>query len=659
MSITLTNNAHTTLAANISSIDTILYVDDASSFPALGASDYFNMTIESTSGTYEIVRVTQISGTTFTVTRGQENTIAVPFNIGARVELRITVQNLEDLMDDSVADVVSDAAYGSGWDGETLSAPSKNAVYDKFVALEAASAAAYQPLDADLTVWAGVASSANGRSLVSAANYSTMRTLLGLAIGTDVQAYLSNASNIFYKDVGGTITAATAMGSTSPVIDGEAPGGDLLSVTDTSTATSGRKHQTQLVRLLTPASAHSGDERTLYVRMNSNTAQTVAELSALTAYTEIEGGGNVTQAYGSLGQIRVLGPSSVASATSIMGLVRAEHTGGVIELGRGISGQALNMTRTAGVAFTNGTGLYGAVDNQVAGTITNGFAVESDILNSSTGLITQSRAFSGNTNNLGGGTITNAYGLTTRLVNSSGTVGNYYGLYIFPNIGTAPTTNDYAIYGESTSPSYFAGSVGIGDNTPSEAKLVVGTTTANVAIFRRTDDGADGPLVTLFHNSASPAANDLWSLQFQGKDSAGNDQIYSHLQNRIVDPTSTSEDAQLEFYTVAGGTMSRRVMVGQGLMVGTGAIDLGIGGLGVENAIHTWQNTAIPAGGTTGTGYRFSSSSNFGVFFGSGAPSLTAAQGSLYLRSDGSSTSTRLYVNSNGGTTWVAITTAS
>lgn len=68
---------------------------------------------------------------------------------------------------------------------------------------------------------------------------------------------------------------------------------------------------------------------------------------------------------------------------------------------------------------------------------------------------------------------------------------------------------------------------------------------------------------------------------------------------------------------------------------------------------------AIPAGGTTGQGLRMSSTANFGVFFGSGAPTLSAAQGSIYLRSDGNSTSTRAYINTNGSTAWTAITTAS
>jgi len=67
---------------------------------------------------------------------------------------------------------------------------------------------------------------------------------------------------------------------------------------------------------------------------------------------------------------------------------------------------------------------------------------------------------------------------------------------------------------------------------------------------------------------------------------------------------------------------------------------------------------SIPAGGTAGVGYKFSSTSNYGVFFGSGAPSLAAAKGSLYLRSDGSTTNDRAYINTDGSTTWTALTTA-
>jgi hypothetical protein len=60
--------------------------------------------------------------------------------------------------------------------------------------------------------------------------------------------------------------------------------------------------------------------------------------------------------------------------------------------------------------------------------------------------------------------------------------------------------------------------------------------------------------------------------------------------------------------------------------------------------------TAIPAGGTAGQGYMFSTTSNYGVFFGSGAPTLSAAQGSLYLRSDGAPS-----YNNDGATGWTEL----
>jgi hypothetical protein len=49
-----------------------------------------------------------------------------------------------------------------------------------------------------------------------------------------------------------------------------------------------------------------------------------------------------------------------------------------------------------------------------------------------------------------------------------------------------------------------------------------------------------------------------------------------------------------------------------------------------------------------------------GLYVGTGSPdtALTAVQGSLYMRVDGSSTSTRLYVNTDGATAWTNFTSA-
>jgi hypothetical protein len=69
------------------------------------------------------------------------------------------------------------------------------------------------------------------------------------------------------------------------------------------------------------------------------------------------------------------------------------------------------------------------------------------------------------------------------------------------------------------------------------------------------------------------------------------------------------------------------------------------------------SNVALVAGGASAF-IATNTAVGMGIYVGSGAPTVAAAKGSIYLRSDGSSTSTRLYV-SDGGTTWIAVTTAS
>lgn len=47
-----------------------------------------------------------------------------------------------------------------------------------------------------------------------------------------------------------------------------------------------------------------------------------------------------------------------------------------------------------------------------------------------------------------------------------------------------------------------------------------------------------------------------------------------------------------------------------------------------------------------------------GQYVGTGAPTFTAAKGSQYMRVDGSSSSTRMYINTDGAGTWTNVTTA-
>jgi len=135
----------------------------------------------------------------------------------------------------------------------------------------------------------------------------------------------------------------------------------------------------------------------------------------------------------------------------------------------------------------------------------------------------------------------------------------------------------------------------------------------------------------------------------------------------INSPTITN--ATITTDTVTGYTVSNTgsifgltVAVGAltvpGALTVTGASTL-TGAVSTVGQLSVQTGTAPPAAGATSAGIKVSSTANLGVFYGSGAPTFSAAQGSIYLRTDGSSTSTRLYVNSTGSTTWVNFTSAS
>lgn len=134
----------------------------------------------------------------------------------------------------------------------------------------------------------------------------------------------------------------------------------------------------------------------------------------------------------------------------------------------------------------------------------------------------------------------------------------------------------------------------------------------------------------------------------------------------ITNPTLTVDT--ISEYTAGNGVVIDGVtlkdsdvtandITGTGNLAITGTSTL-TGAVATAGILSVRTGTALPAGGATTSGILASSTANFGIFWGSGAPTLSAAKGSLYLRSDGSSTSTRAYINTNGSTTWTAITTA-
>jgi hypothetical protein len=132
MGIQIKNNASGTLATAISASDTgiVLTTGNGASFPALGVGDYFYATLESTGGTFEVIKVTVRSGDSMTVVRAQEGSTANSFAAGSRIELRVTGAAVTDFLQsgtnavirnfrDKLRETVNVKDFGAVGDGVT------------------------------------------------------------------------------------------------------------------------------------------------------------------------------------------------------------------------------------------------------------------------------------------------------------------------------------------------------------------------------------------------------------------------------------------------------------------------------------------------------------------------------------------------------------
>ena len=104
MAVKYSNNAYSTLSTAINTTATSISVASASSFPTLSAGDHMYLTIVSETA-LEVVKVTNVSGTTLTVVRGQDGTSGTAAAAGDRVELRISTIMLQDAFAESNNDV--------------------------------------------------------------------------------------------------------------------------------------------------------------------------------------------------------------------------------------------------------------------------------------------------------------------------------------------------------------------------------------------------------------------------------------------------------------------------------------------------------------------------------------------------------------------------
>lgn len=300
-------------------------------------------------------------------------------------------------------------------------------------------------------------------------------------------------------------------------------------------------------------------------------------------------------------------------------------------------------------------------------------------------------------------TVTDWYGLVVNSPTGSGTITNGYGIYIQPidvatnaaailiggtaNKGRIKWPNVEITQNASTqldiagNTIWSSGSVGIGAAPLTTAKLFSSYTTS---VTSSTEYGSFSRIIAS-NTSGAVAKVGLLGQALPNTGYAGTGDVIGlqgqfNLLAAVTVATGKAIGVQGVASTAAAGTISNLVGLhsivtnaggatvtnGIGLLIDShsvGSNQYGIYQAGsslinrFDGAITAHMGTAIPAGGTTGAGLKVSSTANFGVFFGSGAPTLSAAKGSLYLRSDGSTTNDRMYVNTNGSTTWTAVTT--
>lgn len=269
MGIQLKNNATGYLDSAITAADVgaVLASGDGANFPALSSGDYFYATLEDTDGNREIVKVTARVVDTITIARGQEGTTARTFAAGSVIELRVTEQNIQDMALASAETLVDQTntwtetqeferldilggneirlydSTDTNYHGTrnvtntlTLRYNSTNyvtvnssGVVDFVNAPTVASAAVYRVGGTDVAITDG----GTGASTASGA-----RTALGLAIGTDVQAYSAVLAGFAGASLGSDKLAYSTGASSFSVADFPSFGRTLVANTTAADARS-------------------------------------------------------------------------------------------------------------------------------------------------------------------------------------------------------------------------------------------------------------------------------------------------------------------------------------------------------------------------------------------------------------------------------------
>ena len=297
-----------------------------------------------------------------------------------------------------------------------------------------------------------------------------------------------------------------------------------------------------------------------------------------------------------------------------------------------------------------------------------------------TGTVTGAVAVRASVSNTGAGTLTDGWGVLTAVANSGGgtfaTWTNYYAppstvgsvaTYGFRSAIVAAATR-WNTYNDGTAQNFFAGSVGIGTGKSVALTVLdvanVSTNAVRGIITGQYSASADGGRLIGRKARGTAAAptvittgDALASWVGEGYDGSNFLQMGSIVISSTGTIASTRVPTTMIFQTATDAapsvlTTALTLNANQSATFAAGITATTVAGTGVFTPI---SGTAVTAGGALAVTL---GSSAPGIYTGSGVPTISAAKGSLYLRSDGTGVADRAYINLNGTTGWTAIATA-